>query len=201
MIKLILFDLGGVIVEVPEHKYFEYLSSINRVTPFLAEMMITRSVRPLESGRMSLPRFQREMGMELGIPSNKIGWLTFFKKNAKLNLSMIALVKDLRNGYRIAFLSNVDRWRYDYMMKHILNNVQYLFDYKFASFKLGAVKPSPLIYKKTLEAMRLKPSEVLFIDNNLENVVGAATVGIRSLQFKNIKRLKSDLKKLGIKLK
>ena len=70
--------------------------------------------------------------------SKALAWEAFFKKNAKLNLSMIALVKDLRNGYRIAFLSNVDRWRYDYMMKHILNNVQYLFDYKFASFKLGA---------------------------------------------------------------
>ena len=201
MIKLVLFDLGGVIIDIPEYRYFRYLSRINRVSPYLAERIIVRSAPLLESGKMSLAKFQEDMGMEFGIPSSKIAWLSFFKKNAKLNSKTIEVVKELKKNYRIAFLSNVDRWRYDYLAKHILNKVLYLFDYRFASFKLGIVKPSPLAYKKVLKAMRLKPSEVLFIDNNLENVMGARSVGIRSLQFSNIKILKLDLKSFGIKLK
>ena len=201
MIKLILFDLGGVIVRIPEEKYFKYLSKINRASSFLAETIINRSVGPLESGRMSLSKFQAEMSREFGVPSNRIGWLSFFKKHAELDKNMINLVKGLKSNYRVAFLSNVDKWRYDYMMEHILDRVAYLFDYKFASFKLHTAKPSPLIYEKVLGAVRLKPYEVLFIDNNLENVIGARSVGMPALQFSNIKNLRLDLKRFGIKLK
>lgn len=201
MIKLILFDLGGVVVKLPEHKYFEYLSDINNVSPYLAERVLISSAALLESGKIRLYEFQRAMGKEFGIPSNKISWLSFFKKNASLDWRTVEIVKDLKRNYKIAFLSNIDKGRYDYMLKHILNRVLYLFDYKFASFKLGIVKPSPLVYKKVLKAMHLRPSEVIFIDNNLDNVLGARSVGIKSLQFTNARKLRLDLKKFGIKLK
>ena len=150
---------------------------------------------------MTLPKFQRTVGKAFGIPNGKIAWLSFFKKNASLDRHTVKIVKDLKRNYKIAFLSNIDRDRYNYMLKHILNKVLYLFDYKFASFGLGIVKPSPQVYKKVLKATHLKPSEVIFIDNNLDNVVGARSVGIKSLQFTDIKNLKLDLKKFGIKLK
>ncbi len=196
-----MFDLGGVVIKIPEYRYFNYLSSINRVSPYLAERIIGISAPLLESGRISLYEFQSNMGKEFGIHSSKVGWLSFFKKNAELDADTIAVVKALRHNYKIAFLSNIDRWRYDYATKHILVKVLYLFEYKFASFRLGAVKPFPRIYKKVLKTVHLKPSEVLFIDNNFENVEGARSVGIKSIKFSTAKKLVLDLKKFGIKLK
>ena len=200
MIKLFLFDLGGVIIEVHEEKYFRYLSSINKVSPDLTRAIINRSGQQLELGRMDLSKFQAEIGKELGIPGRKIGWFTFFKKHATLDKGTMAIVKSLKDNYKIAFLSNVDKWRYNFIVKRMFRDVLHLFDYKFASFALGMVKPSPMIYKKVLKDMHMKPSEVIFIDNNLNNVVGARSVGIRSLQFTNSKKLKLDLKKLRVKL-
>jgi FMN phosphatase YigB (HAD superfamily) len=48
--------------------------------------------------------------------------------------------------------------------------------------------------------MRIKSSQALFIDNQIENVVGARKVGIKSIWFKNSKDLKEKLKKMKIRL-
>ncbi len=200
MIKLIIFDLGGVVISIPEYKYFDYLARENDVSPYLVERIISISAPVLESGKISLSEFQDNMGREFGMPSGKVGWLTFFKKRAKLDEDVITIVESLSKNYKIAFLSNIDKWRYDYVIKHIMAGVLHLFSYKFASFRLGSVKPSPRIYREVLKRTGFRSSEVIFIDNNYENVEGARSVGMKSIKFSNPKRLALELKKFGIKL-
>ncbi len=47
--------------------------------------------------------------------------------------------------------------------------------------------------------MRLRPEEVVFIDNDVHNVYGARKLGIRSVHFTGVVALKKDLKRLGLK--
>ena len=198
MIKVVLFDIGGVIIKIPENRYYKYLSEVGSDSSRIAECIINKNGPQLESGAMSINRFNNIMSKELGIPKNKVGWLAFFKRFGKLNNGITGVIKSLHKNYKIGFLSNVDKSRYTYALKHQMRPILYLFDYKFASFELGTVKPSHLIYIKVCRLINAKPSEVLFIDNNLDNVISAKEVGMESLHFTTIRKLKLDLKHLGI---
>ncbi len=45
------------------------------------------------------------------------------------------------------------------------------------------LKPDPRAYKTALDELRLEPTEVLFVDDQLRNIVGAMKCGLRTLHF------------------
>lgn len=200
MIKLILFDLGGVVVDLPNHKYYEYLSKVSGISASEVKIRIKVDSLPLERGEISLKSFIDDVAKDLGIKKRQVLWLQNFKERGFLNKDVTAIARKLKKNYKIAFISNIDRERYMYGVKHQMKSILPLFDYKFASFKLKELKPSPLIYKKVLNITRLKPNEIVFIDNDMHNVYGARKLGIKSIKFTSASALKKDLKRLRIKL-
>ncbi len=199
MIKLVLFDLGGVIIKVPDDENYKRLGKISGTSPAYAERVVKEEAEPFESGKITLKEFEKRVAGILGIKPSEVRWLQFFKKTAKPDNAMVELVTELKRNYTVAYLSNADRWRYEHVRNHVIRGFADLFDYKFVSFKLGCVKPYSPIYKKVLSKLKLKPSEVIFIDNIAKNVSGARAVGINSIIFTGIKKLESDLARLGIK--
>lgn len=199
MIKLILFDLGGVIVDLPNKKYYEYLSKVSGISPTEIKIRIKEDSIPIERGEISLKRFIDDVAKDLGIKKNQVMWLENFKERGVLNKDVAAIVRRLKKNYNIAFISNIDRERYRYGTEHQFKSLLPLFDYRFASYKLKELKPSPLIYKKVLRITRLKSKEILFIDNDVHNVYGARKVGIKSIKFHSASVLKKDLKRFGVR--
>jgi 2-haloacid dehalogenase len=59
-------------------------------------------------------------------------------------------------------------------------------------------KPYPKIYQILMDRYEVVPHQSVFIDDNLENVIGAQEMGFHSLQFKNPEKLFKDLETLGI---
>jgi putative hydrolase of the HAD superfamily len=57
-----------------------------------------------------------------------------------------------------------------------------LFDRVFYSQEMGLAKPSAAIYQQLLLDLDTLPSRVLFFDDLLANVEGAAAVGIQAVQ-------------------
>lgn len=199
MIKMILFDLGGVVIDIPNEKYYSYLSKVGAIPVKEAELRLEPSVVAFERGDMDINKFNHIVADDMGIKRNQVLWLSHFKQIAKLNRETAQIIHRLKKNYKISFLSNVDKYRYEYGIQSILKGLMPFFSYTFASYKMGVVKPSPLIFEKVLKIMRLKPSEVLFIDNDIRNVYGAKQVGINAVHYTTTFALKKDLKRLGIK--
>ena len=63
-----------------------------------------------------------------------------------------------------------------------------------SSYAAKALKPAPQIYKVLLERYGLMPDECVFINDCLQNIEGAARVGIHGIHFKNITQVKKVLK-------
>jgi FMN phosphatase YigB (HAD superfamily) len=57
------------------------------------------------------------------------------------------------------------------------------FDYFFGSSLAGIAKPEKEFYVKLVETIQEKPSEILFIDDKRENVLGAEKVGLQVLHY------------------
>lgn len=63
-----------------------------------------------------------------------------------------------------------------------LNNIKS--EYVFTSYELKALKPQPDIYRKVLERLGVRPNEILFVDDKIQNVMTAKDLGSRAVLFK-----------------
>lgn len=63
----------------------------------------------------------------------------------------------------------------------------------FILTKYGYAKPEKECYKILLDKYKLIPSECIFIDDNLQNIEAARTLGIQSIQFTDFESLKNDI--------
>lgn len=60
------------------------------------------------------------------------------------------------------------------------------------------VKPEAAIYRLALARFGLAPHEAVFVDDNADNVAGAAAVGMTALRFTDAPALRRDLAELGL---
>ena len=75
-----------------------------------------------------------------------------------------------------------------------------MFEKKFLSHEVGAVKPEAKIYKAVQQYTGALPEEHLFIDDVNDYVQGAKNVGWDAVQYTDYDRLVADLKARGIKM-
>jgi len=92
-----------------------------------------------------------------------------------------ALAKEFHaKGARLAFLSN----NVPPLMERLRDRGRLApFDVVMASCELGFCKPDPRIYRVCLEALRVRPTEALLVDDTPVNVDAASALGIESLLF------------------
>lgn len=87
----------------------------------------------------------------------------------------LKLIPELKKHFKLALVS--DAWPsmrliYDY------NNVTQYFDSITISSELGILKPHKLMYQSALDNLNLKPEECIFLDDNIDNCIGAKKIGI-----------------------
>jgi len=116
-----------------------------------------------------------------------------FKENKQLFKQAFRLKKQ---GYKIAILS--DQW---HLSKKALMPEKYIkkFDEVVVSCDVGVRKPNPKIYKMILKKLKLKPENCIFIDNQRWNLIPAKKLGMKTILFKNNKKLIEKLTKLFTK--
>lgn len=196
MIKAVIFDVGGVLLQEVASKIYKALTK--NVGRNLQETRTIgrKLVHKFEVGSISEDKFWKDLAEKLGSNKNYVKkiWLGTFKKNLCVRKSVIKLAADLkRHGYKVAILSNAIKLHYDHIHR---KNVYQLFSPVVLSFEVGMKKPRKNIYRLVAKKMRLKPEECIFIDDKEKNVKAAEEVGMHGIVFKNVAQLKDDLKKV-----
>jgi len=75
-----------------------------------------------------------------------------------------------------------------------------MFDVLVFSCKEGFRKPEKEIYEITLNRLNTQPGETLFIDDRIENIRGAESLGIQTILFKDDEQLREKLALFSIKI-
>ena len=73
-----------------------------------------------------------------------------------------------------------------------------LFEVAALSYKIKSMKPDAKIYEAAAELAKVKPSELFFTDDLLENVEAAREAGWQAVQFTSVSQLASDLREMGL---
>lgn len=188
-VEAIVFDLGGVLIEVDMEKPYRKI----------LEMSPNKSPQLLEE--LKNIAYQYEIG--------KVDDKTFLESiidRAALDLR-ITEIEDIWNemlgdlpDYVGDFLAKISREKRTFLLSntnpiHIRevlkrfkksnpsNSWENLFEKIFYSYEIGLHKPDKKIYQHVIECVKEAPGKILFIDDNYDNIIGARECGLQTLHL------------------
>ena len=118
-------------------------------------------------------------------------FLSIWVRLLSANEEIIPLVERLKDNHPLVLASNTDQIHFTYAVQHF--GVLSQFDQHFLSFEMGLLKPDPEFFLRMLRDLGLPPTECIFIDDVIENVESARSLGITSVQFQSNEGLQTVL--------
>ena len=104
----------------------------------------------------------------------------------------IYILRELKKHHTsVLSLDSVREW-VEYILN--VNKDLEIFDYKFFSYELESIKEDNITFVKVLDKIKAKPEEIFFIDDSLENIKSAESIGITGVQFTTAEELEQKLK-------
>lgn len=193
MIKTIIFDNCGVLSNSDAEDGFKSLADFFSVSE---EKVISvwqgRLENELDGGKITTDAFLKTVINELNpkVDFNKLKKM-YLKRYGKKE-EVRELVKRLKKDFEVCLLTNFG----DYYEKFDKSwNMEGIFDEDkiIVSYKLKMIKPKEDIYFYTLKKLGRKPEEIVFIDDNLENIKTAKGLGMHGILFKSLEQVEKDL--------
>lgn len=198
-LRLVLFDLGGVLERVDAAAKVESWTKGRIPTDrFWPTWLAAHAVRDFESGRISPDTFALRAVEELGISISPSSFLDDFRDwLAGPFDGARELVLDVRaTGTRTASFSNSNAVHWPIMERH--QSTFELFDANFPSHRMGRCKPDVEAFSKVIELLARPANEIFFIDDNLVNVEGARAAGMRAEQVAGVDGARIALQAAGV---
>lgn len=199
-INAIIFDLGGVILNIDYNKTSQAFK--NAGVTMIDEMYSQRAAdllfQNLEIGKISEEEFFNSIrnvsGTSLSNDQVVAAWDAML---LDFRTGTLNHIKTLRPKYKVYLLSNTNsihlRQFYKiYEQQNPGGQFEDLFDAVYYSHKIGCRKPDVAAYQYVIEANDLKAEECLFIDDSIQNINGAKLAGLQTL-FLNAEMRVEDL--------
>ncbi len=200
-IKVIVFDLGRVLVDFDHRIAAQKISAFTRKTPEqIFDLFFDSSlIQSFEEGKISPEDFfanvSQMLGLNMGFEEFLPIWNQIFFLTAE-NKAVYALCKSLKKRHRIALLSNINVLHFNYLKENF--SIFDIFHDIFASCEMGCIKPNPQIYRKLIFALRVMPEEVFYVDDRPELIEQANALGIRGFVYKGTEQLNLNLASCGV---
>lgn len=197
-IRLVLFDVGGVLVELSGIEIMlGWLGNTVTADELWRRWLHSESVRRFETGRIDADEFARDVIREFGLRLERGAFLESF---ARWPLDLYPGVKQMLaripRHYRRAVLSNSNALHWPRILDDM--GVGDLFEHRFVSHLTGRIKPDTAAFEEVTRSIGCEPAEVLFLDDNLINVEAAAAFGMQVLHVRGCDEAQRGLEKLGI---
>lgn len=196
MEKNLIFDLGGVIIDLDVSATIKELSQLLRKSPDeLSGLYESPEFLAYETGQVSDDDFRMTIrklsktelkdsdidnawnAMLLGLPAERLG-----------------LINRLKPDHRLFVLSNTNGIhvkRFNQFLKSGTgkSNLNHFFDIVYFSHEIKMRKPDIEIYEFVLKENDLNPEETLFLDDNKTNLKAAEKLGIKTQYIDHPDRL------------
>ncbi len=195
--EIVLFDIGGVLARFAGLEVLRELTGSESELEVAARWLMSPIVRSFESGFCSNEEFAAGVVEEWGLPYTAAQFLEIFPTWLEGPFEGAEqLVRDTSARVGVGCLSNTNALQWDGMISHW--PLSALFEHRFLSFDLGAVKPDPEIYTLVVERLPVPPGRVLFLDDNPLNVEGADAAGLRAEQAIGVEGARDVLTRYGL---
>ena len=178
--ECILFDLGGVLVELREAPVRELLCHDGMDPVALVQIWGNApAVREFETGRIGFETYYRSMRDALGVAMDEA---TFREAHARFLgdpfPGVMELVAAVRRRFRTALLSNTNAVHVAQLNER--SGILQQLDQLFLSHQTGHYKPEPAAYTHVVESLGIPAETILFLDDKPGNITAARAAGMRA---------------------
>jgi HAD superfamily hydrolase (TIGR01509 family) len=192
-IDVLLFDLGGVLVEFSGVRDLAVLLqgrlSESEILEHMSSYLPSEQFGLGKLGREDFGnRFVKDWNLELPPEDFLREFQTWSKR---LLPGAVELLTLLRPRFRLAALSNSNELHWDRNTNDL--GVTGLFEVAISSHQVGLCKPDPKMYLTALDRLGASPETVMFFDDVPANVAAASALGIRAFQVEGVEGVRSRL--------
>ncbi len=199
VIQAVILDLGNVIVPVDFSPCFAELTALcGQPREEISRRIAGSGLAPrFELGELSPKEFYREVCRVLDLEINfsefcRI-WNSIFPRETLLPES---LLEGLHHRYPLLLLSNTNPLHFS-LIRETYPILRFFGSYVL-SFRVGAAKPSPHIYREAIARAGCPPEQCFFADDVISYVEAAKREGMDAVQFQSVEQLKEDFRARGI---
>lgn len=202
IIKNIIFDFGGVLMDWNPRYYFkDYFNDNEKMEYFLEHIAQDEWNIEQDRGRSlaegteiqvkKFPEWEKE------IRAFYDNWTVMLKSDIPQNVEVLRKLKN--TDYNLFGLTNWSEETFPYALENY--DFFQIFEGKIVvSGTEKLIKPDPKIWHVLLERYNIKAEESVFIDDNTKNIEMAKSLGFTTIQVSPDTDLTQELKKFGVEV-
>tara|TARA_B100000315_G_scaffold198480_1_gene190065 strand:- start:3716 stop:4345 length:630 start_codon:yes stop_codon:yes gene_type:complete len=193
--RLILFDIGSVIIDVDHFQIATRLARSSTNPQYTDQATVlsalksvsTRLINDYDTGNISSNDFYKQMmstyQLTMDYETFREAWNSCFRENIEVS----SLVNRLRQQYPLFLLSNTNAMHFEFLQNtfSVIKNVETA----ILSYEVHFRKPERAIYEHALKLGGVPAESVWYVDDRIEFVNAAAQLGIHAFQFQSAPKL------------
>jgi glucose-1-phosphatase len=199
MLKAVIFDLGGVIVRSHERRGRRHWEQKLGLPDWGCDEIVFNSSMGVKAqlGEISETALWRWVGERLKLSAAELdAFQQDFWADDVVDLALVAYLHSLRAPYQVALISNAaDGLRQALADRY---NIADLFDLIVISAEEKVMKPTAVIYERTLAQLDRRPEETVFVDDNAANIAAARALGMAAIHFTPAVDIPAEMAALGV---
>ncbi len=192
-IKNIIFDLGGVIINLSVEKTHAAFAALSGLPLEEIKTRVHQGAffHEYEKGLISDQEFRSHLRQSLNVQvadtQLDAAWNAML---LDIPIERIHLLERLKPAYKIFLLSNTNNIHlqcFNRIVNQLTGNtsIDHYFHKAYYSHLLKMSKPDVAIYQHVLAKQNLLPHETIFLDDNKDNLLGANKAGIQTFHIEN----------------
>lgn len=187
-IKNIIFDLGGVVIDLQRQRAVEALEKlgVQEAPSLLGEYAQQGVFLQLETGEIDASEFY-DLLMDKCSPGTTCTDIrnAFEEFLMDIPAERLKILDGLKQkGYRLYVLSNTNPIMFNHWIRNEFRkdgkSINDYFDGIVASYQEGMCKPNPQLFQLLIDRYGLNPAETLMLDDSAANVQAAKSIGINA---------------------
>jgi len=193
-IKALLFDLGGVIIDIDFNLVFSYWANCAkcRTEEIQSKFSIDHFYESHERGEIDSKVYYNSLRKSLGIDISDFqfekGWNSIFKGEIK---GISKLLRYAKGNLPIYAFTNSNSTHQKVWSNEFPETLG-LFKTVFNSSDIGKRKPELEAFQIVADSIGIELHHIVFYDDSIENIIGAKKAGLNTVHVKSIKDVETS---------
>ena len=188
MTKNIIFDLGGVIINIDYDRTIQEFKKLglSSFEDLYTQANQTDLFDNIETGKISSMHFINRLldVLPSGTKANQVvhAWNAMILDYPKERLDALLKLKEKHNIFLLSNTNSIHLEKANRMLAQVTpNGLDHYFHKVYLSHEIGFRKPHPEAFQLILDENNLDPSETTFLDDSIQHIEGAKKLGLNTI--------------------